>query len=312
LPERADIDRFDGIVNAGKGPFATPAIGEPLEEPLEKTRRFPGAEGVDDTLRPVSPVPWSPRPQVPVKERHSAHGRVFVTAHDVVMGSHCRSRPIRVMLVEDNGSVRRAVASILNATADLEVCAEAATVAEAGPTAKASSPDVVIVDLRLPDGNGVEVGRNVRADQPETRVLLLTSASEEEALVASVLAGASAFMVKQVLGNDLVGTVRALAHGERLIDPHVGAAAVERLQKPSTAPVGDDARILRLVIQGRTNRQIGLALGLDETTVKARVASIVSQVVGDWGCGRLQHRNPGCDHSVEVGPQDRISRIPVR
>jgi DNA-binding NarL/FixJ family response regulator len=188
------------------------------------------------------------------------------------------SPSVRVMLVEDNAAVRRAVAALLNASPDLEVCAEAGTVAEAGPLAEVSRPDVVIVDLRLPDGSGVEAGREVRSSAAGVRVLLLTSASEEEALVASMLAGASAFLVKQLVGHGLVDTVRAVAGGEMLLDLTAGAAALERLD-PS-ADVDRDASILSLVAEGRTNRQISQDLGLDEALVRERLASIAGRLGG--------------------------------
>lgn len=183
--------------------------------------------------------------------------------------------PVRVMLVEDNAAVRRAVADLLNASGDLQVCGEAATVAEAGAAAEASHPDVVIVDLRLPDGSGVEAGRQVRSCLPGVRVMLLTSASEEEALVASILAGASAYVVKQVLGGDLVGTVRAVAKGETLFDRSAGAAALHLLGGQTTL---EESRILALVAQDRTDREIGQDLGLEEATVKDRVTSLTSRL----------------------------------
>ena len=183
------------------------------------------------------------------------------------------------MLVEDNAAVRRAVSDLLNASRDLQVCGEAATVAEAGPVAEASLPDVVIVDLRLPDGSGVEAGRQVRSCHPGVRVVLLTSASEEEALVASVLAGASAYLVKQVLGSDLTGTVRSVADGAMLLDPAAGAAALEDLSHRTAT---DDRRILGLLALSRTNRQIAEDLGLDEAAVRDRVASIMTRL----GAGR--------------------------
>lgn len=184
-------------------------------------------------------------------------------------------RPVRVMLVEDNPQVRRAVASLLNASGDLQVCGEVATVAEAQPVAEATDPDVVIVDLRLPDGSGVDASRDVQTARPAARVLLLTSASEDEALLASVLAGASGFLVKQLLGNDLVGSVRAVADGGTLIEPSAGAAALERLQSCGEA-AGDDGRILNLVGEGRTNRQISDELCLEEEAVRSRVASMAA------------------------------------
>ena len=179
------------------------------------------------------------------------------------------------MLVEDNAGVRRAVADLLNASGDLQVCAVAATVAEAGSVAEASHPDVVIVDLRLPDGSGVEASRHVRSCHPGARVMLLTSASEEEALVASILAGASAYLVKQLLGGDLVGTVRAVAKGETLFDRGAGAAALNLLGGQTTL---EESRILALVAQDRTDRQIGQDLGLEEATVKDRVTTLTSRL----------------------------------
>ena len=129
------------------------------------------------------------------------------------------SERVRVMLVEDNAGVRRAVAALVNASGDLEVCAEVATVAETAAAAAASHPDVAVVDLRLPDGTGVDAGRSLRLGAPDVRLLLLTSASEDEARVATLEAGASGFLVKQLVGNDLVQALRAIAHGDRLPEP---------------------------------------------------------------------------------------------
>lgn len=219
-----------------------------------------------------------------------------------------RTRPVRVMLVEDNPGVRRALAALLNAAGDLQVCGEAATVAAAGPTVEASSPDVVIVDLRLPDGSGVQAAREVRARHPEIRLLLLTSAAEDEALVAAMLAGASGFLVKQLLGTDLVGAVRAVAAGRTLIDAAAGAAALERLGDPSTASGPDDARILALVVQDRTDAQISHDLGLDAALVRTRVASMASRL----GAGRARRRlspQPGQGAgrgSLVPGPVPRV------
>lgn len=127
-------------------------------------------------------------------------------------------RRVQVMLVEDNADVRRIVAAMVNASDDLEVCAEVRTVAEARAAAEATHPDIAIVDLRLPDGTGVDAGRCLRLGAPEVRLLVLTSASEEEAREAAVCIGASGFLVKQLVGGDLLGALRAVAKGELLID----------------------------------------------------------------------------------------------
>lgn len=125
---------------------------------------------------------------------------------------------VRVMLVEDNADVRRAVAALVNDSGDLEVCAEVASVAEAREAAASSHPDVAIIDLRLPDGTGVEAGKNLRLGAPDVRLLLLTSASEPEARSAAIRAGASGFLLKQLVGNDLIAALRSIASGETLID----------------------------------------------------------------------------------------------
>ncbi len=187
-------------------------------------------------------------------------------------------RPVRVMLVEDNGGVRRALAAVLNASGDLVVCAEVATVAEAGRVAEEAQPDVAIVDLRLPDGSGVEAGRSVRAARPGTRVLLLTSASEEEALVAAMLAGASGCLVKQLLGTDLVGSVRALAVDQTLVDLTAGAAALERAQSLAATLTGDETRLLGLLAEGRSNREIAEELGLSEDEVGGEVSAVLARL----------------------------------
>ncbi|HEV8115444.1 MAG TPA: response regulator transcription factor, partial [Acidimicrobiales bacterium] len=189
------------------------------------------------------------------------------------------------MLVEDNADVRRGVAAVLNATEDLQVCAEAATVAEAGPMALAIAPDVVIVDLRLPDGSGVEAGRDVRAAQPDIRVLLLTSASEEDALVASVLTGASGFLVKQLLGDDLVATVRALAEGETLIDL-TDFTALAPVQRRLATCGPEEAHLVSLVVSGLTDVQIAQEYGVPAVQVRERVASVLDRM----GAGRTARR----------------------
>ena len=214
------------------------------------------------------------------------------------------------MLVEDNAGVRGALTALLNGAGDLQVCGEAATAAAAGPTAEAVGPDVVIVDLRLPDGSGVQAGRAVQTAHPAARLLLLTSAAEDEALAAAVLAGASGVLVKQLLGTDLVGAVRAVAAGRTLIDSSEGAAALRRLADPSTAPGRDDVHILALVAEGRRDGEISRDLGLDEALVRGRVAWMASKL----GAGRV--RRPlspataaGTVRATEVpGP---IRRVPA-
>jgi two-component system response regulator DevR len=226
------------------------------------------------------------------------------------MSATVRARPIRVMLVEDNAAVRRAVAALLNAADDLEVCGEAATVAEAGPAAAATAPDVVIVDLRLPDGSGVEASREIRAGHAGIQVLLMTSASEDEAMAAAMLAGASAYLVKQVVGMDVAEAVRAVARGATRIDKALATAALLRMQG-RTVPTGDQAGLVTLLAEGRTDRQIGEQLHLDEATVRAHVAAL-SAVLGAGRTRRPAAAATGVGFRRPDGVPGPVPRVPTR
>jgi DNA-binding NarL/FixJ family response regulator len=190
-----------------------------------------------------------------------------------------------VFLVDDHEVARRGIRSLIEEEPDIEVVGEAATAGEAVGRILATSPDVALVDVLLPDGDGVTVCREVRSRRPEIRVLMLTSFSDDEALFDSILAGASGYVLKQVRGFDLVDAVRRLAAGQSLLDPAVTGAALERLRERVDARRtllpdinGRDLRILELIAEGCTNRQIGEQVHLAEKTVKNHVSALLRQL----------------------------------
>ena len=193
---------------------------------------------------------------------------------------------VKVMIVDDHEVVRNGVRLLLEHEQDLEVTAEAASMAEAIERAAQVRPDVVVMDVRLGDGSGIEACREIRAQRPETKVLMLTSFSDDEALFASIMAGASGFVLKQVRGGDLVGSIRAVAAGQSLLDPEVTGAVLDRLRKGKhllqdeklARLSAQEERILTQVADGKTNREIGEALGLAEKTVKNYVSSILTKL----------------------------------
>ena len=195
-------------------------------------------------------------------------------------------RPLRVLLVDDHEVVRDGIKALLTSTDDIVVAAEAGTVHEAVAIAERTQPDVVVMDVRLPDGSGIEATRDIRAQRPSTQVLMLTSFADDEALFASIMAGAAGYVLKQIKGADLVTAIRTVGRGQSLLDPAVTKGVLERLRKGKhlfrdeklarLSP--QEERILALVADGRTNRQIGEELGLAEKTVKNYVSSILSKL----------------------------------
>ena len=191
--------------------------------------------------------------------------------------------PIRVFLLDDHEIVRRGVRELLEAEADIEVVGEASTAAEALARVPASKPDVAVLDVRLPDGNGVSVCRDLRSDMPKLACLMLTSFADDEALFDAIMAGAAGYVLKQIRGNDLVGAVRTVAAGGSLLDPKAAAAVMERMRAPKPADplaalTDQERRILDLIGEGLTNRQIGERMFLAEKTVKNYVSSVLSKL----------------------------------
>ncbi|HEY5905580.1 MAG: response regulator [Actinomycetota bacterium] len=197
-----------------------------------------------------------------------------------------KKAPLRVMLVDDHEIVRDGIKAMLDAEDDVVVTAQAGTVREAIDEAHRTRPDVVVMDVRLADGSGIEATREIRADHPDTRVLMLTSFADDEALFASIMAGASGYVLKQVKSGDLLRAIRAVGAGDSLLDPSVTSAVLDRLRKGKHLMKDEklarlspqEERILTLVADGRTNREIGDELNLAEKTVKNYVSSILSKL----------------------------------
>ena len=191
--------------------------------------------------------------------------------------------PIRVFLLDDHEIVRRGVRELLEAEPDLEVVGEAGTAAEALVRVGPARPDVAVLDVRLPDGDGVSVCRELRSQQPELACLMLTSFADDDALVDAVLAGAAGYVLKQVRGADLVGAIRTVAAGGSLLDPRATAAVLARLQAPKAVdPLAllttQERRILELIGQGLTNREISTRMFLAEKTVKNYVSNLLAKL----------------------------------
>jgi two-component system, NarL family, response regulator DevR len=194
--------------------------------------------------------------------------------------------PLRVMLVDDHEVVRDGIKSLLKGQDGITVSAEAGTVADAISEADRTRPDVVVMDVRLADGSGIEATREIRAAHPKTRVLMLTSFADDEALFASIMAGASGYVLKQLNSADLLRAIRAVGKGESLLDPAVTSAVLDRLRKGKHLLRDEklarlspqEERILGAIADGQTNAEIGAALGLAEKTVKNYVSSILSKL----------------------------------
>ena len=193
---------------------------------------------------------------------------------------------LRVMLVDDHEVVRSGIKSMLQATEDISVVAEAGSVRDAISQAAAVRPDVVVMDVRLADGSGIEATREIRAARPQTQVLMLTSFADDEALFASIMAGAAGYVLKQIRGGELVRAIRSVGAGQSLLDPAVTASVLDRLRKGKhllrdeklARLSAQEERILGLVADGLTNKEIGQQLHLAEKTVKNYVSTILSKL----------------------------------
>jgi two-component system response regulator DevR len=187
---------------------------------------------------------------------------------------------VRVLLVDDHEVVRRGLRDLLDGERDIEVVAEAGSVAEALVRAGHDRPDVAVVDMRLPDGDGVSLCERLRAAGELPRCLVLTAFDDEEALVRAIHAGVAGYLLKQVRGQDLVQAVREVAAGRSLLDPVTTARVLDRMRRPDeTAALTDqERRVLELVGEGLTNRQIAERLFLAEKTVKNYVTSVLAKL----------------------------------
>lgn len=194
--------------------------------------------------------------------------------------------PLRVLLVDDHEVVRNGLRAMLDAQPDLHVVAEAGTLQESIVQADRTRPDVVVMDVRLADGSGIEATREIRARRPQTQVLMLTSFADDEALFASIMAGASGYVLKQIRGGELVRAIRAVGQGQSLLDPAVTASVLDRLRRGKHLLRDEklarlspqEERILTLVAEGLTNKEIGTQLKLAEKTVKNYVSTVLSKL----------------------------------
>src|SRR5215211_3699046 len=197
-----------------------------------------------------------------------------------------KTAPLRVMLVDDHEIVRDGIKAMLDAENDIIVTAQAGTVRDAVDEAHRTRPDVVVMDVRLADGSGIEATREIRAKHPETRVLMLTSFADDEALFASIMAGASGYVLKQVRSGELVRAIRAVGAGDSLLDPAVTTAVLDRLRRGKHLLRDErlarlspqEERVLTLIADGLTHKEVGEELRLAEKTVKNYVSSILSKL----------------------------------
>jgi DNA-binding NarL/FixJ family response regulator len=193
---------------------------------------------------------------------------------------------LRMLVVDDHEVVRQGLVSLLDRRSGFEVVAQAGSVAESIAQAARFEPDLVIMDVRLPDGSGIEACREIRAARPETRVVMLTSYPDEEAVLSAIIAGASGYLLKQIRGRDLVSALEAVGRGESLLDPAVTEKVLERVRRMARGSASDELadltgrerKILLLVAEGKTNKEIAADVFLSDKTVKNYVSSILSKL----------------------------------
>lgn len=204
----------------------------------------------------------------------------------------------RIFLVDDHEIVRRGLFDLLGGVEDFVVVGEAASVGEALAAVPQSNADVAVLDVRLPDGNGVELCRELRSMLPDLRCLMLTSYADDEALLDAIMAGASGFVLKQILGTDLVAAVRTVGRGGSLLDSRATEALMQRIRSDRTADplaeLSDQERaVFDLIGEGLTNREIGARLFLAEKTVKNYVTRLLSKL-------GMQHRTQAAVLATEI------------
>lgn len=196
------------------------------------------------------------------------------------------AQPLTLLVVDDHEVVRQGLVALLGRRPEFHVVAEAGTVAEAVDAARRFQPDVVIMDVRLPDGSGIEACREIRAELPDTRVVMLTSYPDEDAVLSAIVAGASGYLLKQVRARDLVAALESVARGESLLDPAVTGRVLDRVRRIATSSEPDELaqltpqeqKILLLVAEGKTNKEIAAEVFLSDKTVKNYVSSILAKL----------------------------------
>jgi two-component system, NarL family, response regulator DevR len=218
------------------------------------------------------------------------------------------SKPcIRLLLVDNHQIVRIGLATLFRTVPYFLVIGEAGTVAEAVAQARHCAPDVVLMDVRLPDGSGIEACRQIRSERPEARVLMLTSYSDEEAVIASIMAGAAGYLLKDTDVEELIEGIETIARGGSLLDPAVTQTVLSWMQQPSVQVPGDplselserEREILPLIAEGKTNREIALLVSLSEHSVKSYVSNILQKL-------RLARRAEAAAFMARRGSQRQI------
>jgi len=193
---------------------------------------------------------------------------------------------LRILVVDDHEVVRQGLVSLLERRQGFQVVAQAGTMAQAIEAARAYQPDLIVMDARLPDGSGIEACREIRSEQPQTRVVIFTSYADEDAVFAAIVAGASGYLLKQIRGRDLVAALEAVGRGESLLDPAVTEQVLERLRRIAsgtyrdelTALTHQEQKILLLVAEGKTNKEIAAEIFLSDKSVKNYVSSILAKL----------------------------------
>lgn len=192
--------------------------------------------------------------------------------------------PLRILIVDDHEVVRRGLAAVVSRRQDFRVVGEAATAAEAVRLAGELEVDVVVMDVRLPDGTGIEACRDIRAKSPATRVLMLTSYSDEEAVMGAIMAGASGYLLKQIGSAEIINAIEQVGAGNSLLDPSVTERLLSRIRSGSLEDekwsklLPQERTILELVTEGKTNKEIAAQIHLSEKTVKNYVSRILGKL----------------------------------
>jgi len=214
---------------------------------------------------------------------------------------------IGVFLLDDHEIVRMGVRELLEAEPDIAVVGEAGTAASALARIPALRPDVAVLDVQLPDGDGVSVCREIRSGMPEVACLMLTSFGDDEALFNAIMAGAAGYVLKQIRGSDLVGAVRAVAAGQSLLDPEAAGRVMRRMRDqagradPLAGLTAQERQILELIGQGLTNRQIGERLFLAEKTVKNYASALFAKL-------GMERRAQAAAYAARVFPEQGPAR----
>jgi two-component system response regulator DevR len=194
--------------------------------------------------------------------------------------------PLRVLIVDDHEVVRQGLVALLERSDRFQVVGEAGSVAEAIAAARRYVPDLMVMDVKLPDGSGIEACREIRSELPQTRVVMLTSYPDEEAVLSAIIAGASGYLLKQVRSRDLIAALEAVGHGDSLLDPAITERVLDRVRRVASGGERDELadltaqerKILLLVADGKTNKEIAAEIFLSDKTVKNYVSSILAKL----------------------------------